>query len=380
VNEAQEKLKHAEATHQERERELRTALEEAERSAKESINSLKTKLKSSRDMATQERNTRVKLEAMLLRSRKHNKKLLQMMMATKEKAKITKHRLAKLKRAHEQAQAELQQELKAGHEAWAKAAEADLALQAAKMELASIKDELEQEIENLQAQLEHQRENNNTILHQNDENSEKLLQLVKESQAELLAAETTINALKNERQPLREAKSALEEEIAQLKKDSLAREAELITELESSRQEKASLNQELAAANERIKESGSLENLRQALQQAKIETASLKQELAGSRETQREEQLQRGKRSDEEISKPRRNLLAAVAKAKITQKHLANKSMPLNPGTKPKKSPSKRLLRIGAPLRKKALLKQERNKLNKEHGKIRRPPPQPEQR
>lgn len=270
----------------------------------------KSRAESIRVKAIRQRNKRRKLETMLEEEQNRSEQLKHLMKTTEERAEIANNRCTEAERNQQELIAELEKEIKAAQEAFEKSSEAEVALQMAKLNHATIIGEREQEIDQLTAQLEHQEESRTAILSKHSEEKAQLQQSLNESQTSLMVAETTIRTLKRDRQSIREAKSEADDQLAQLKTDSQKKEAELIATLESSRQEAASLRQELADTKKLIANPEEVEHLHQTLQQTVEEKAALKQEVARLRKVQPEERP-RDAKMDTEETKLRWALLAA---------------------------------------------------------------------
>jgi chromosome segregation ATPase len=284
------------------------------------VKRLNSRLESISAKAIRQRKKRLKLEVMLAREQKTSEQLKQLMKSTENKSEIANNRLAKLERSQQELQTELQKEIEASQEAWGKASESDIALQTAKLEYASLKKELEQEIDNLRAQLEHQEESLGTIQSEHSVENERLQESLDEYQTELRMAQTTIRALKGDRERIREAKFEADEQLTQVEAKYRKEQAELIAARESNRQEVASLRQELADIKRLSDNPEAVEHLRQTLHQVEDEKAALKQQIAGLREVQLEMERQRDRDRDAEMASLRGALIVAEGKRKKAEK------------------------------------------------------------
>jgi chromosome segregation ATPase len=276
------------------ETEIQQAGEEKSRLSK-LVGHYKRQAESIRIKAIRQRNKRRKLEATLAEEQNRYEQLNHLIKTTEKRAEIANNRCTEAERSQQELMAELEKEIKAAQEALEKSSEAEVALQMAKLNHATIIGEREQEIDKLTAQLEHQEESRKAILNQHSEEKAQLQQSLNETKASLMVAENTIGTLKRDRQLIRETKSEADQQLTQLKAESQKKEAEFIAALESSHQEAASLRQELADTKRLITNPEEVEHLHQTLHQAVEEKAALQREVA------RLQKVQTEKRQPDEI-------------------------------------------------------------------------------
>ncbi len=238
----------------------------------------KSQAESIRVKAIRQLKKRQKLEATLAEEQKSSEQLKHLMKTTAEKAEIANNRCTEAERIQQELITELEKEIKAAQEALEKSSETEVALQMAKLNHATILDEREQEIDKLTAQLEHHEESRKAILSKHSEEKAQLQKTLEENQTSLMVAENTIRTIKRDRESIRETKSETDKQLSQLKAESQKKEAELIAAFESSQQQTASLQQELANTKKLITKPDEAEHLRQTLQQTVDENAALKRE------------------------------------------------------------------------------------------------------
>ncbi len=278
------------------------------------VNSLSRQVESIRIKAIRQRKKRLKLEEMLTQQLEASEQLKQAVQSAEEKAEVAGKRVAELEQSQQDLQRELRKEIKASQEAWKKASESDVALQVAKLELASLKDEWGQEIDNLQARLEHMEETRTSAQSRHCEEKKHLQESLEESQTALKVAQVTIRTLKSDRQSIHDANAALEERFVQLESEAHKEQAKLLTALESSQEEIATLRQKMAEMNALIENPQQVEHLRQELERANDEKAALAQRVAGLREMHLEMERHQGRGRDAEMANLRSALTAAEEK------------------------------------------------------------------
>jgi hypothetical protein len=205
---------------------------------------------------------------------------LQNLLKTKEKdAVILKESLTKAEHDLMEQSAELQQLTDDYQLAWRKSSDSELALQMAKLEISSVKHELEHDNANLRAQLEQIEEARKLLSSRHAEEMERLRRSLQEQHAAQIRTLASVDTLKNERQVLLEEKSDLEKQLEQLKKDSNAQMIALNTAIKSDRDEIILLRHKLVAANTNTEEFVEFQKQRQLLQLAKEEIEKLHFEL-----------------------------------------------------------------------------------------------------
>jgi prefoldin subunit 5 len=302
-------------------------------------------------------------ETQLEQERKTSKKLKNLLKTTEKALNDSEKRISDVERTHQALLSEFQQELKSNEDAWAKAAESDVAAQMAKQELTSLRDELEQEIINLRAQLEHQQETIDATLRRHSEETELLKEAISEFQEKAKTADTTISFLKKNQENLNRNNAQLEDQLDKLEKESLTKQAELTTRIESEREEKETFRQQL----ELVK--NQKENPR-ALQRAREENMFLKRKIKGMRDTQLEMDRQLDVNLDDETRKLREELRATQAKLKNAEK-LAEEGNKLSRENQIHESAIDMLTEdMNALSKEKESLKEERDRLIKELSDI----------
>ncbi len=284
------------------------------------VDSLNKQVESIRVKAIRQRKKRIRLETMLVQEQKASEQLKQLMQTTEEKAELAHIRLTEAERNQQEMHSELEKEIKSSQEALERASESEVALQVAKLELASLKDELGQEVDCLRAQLEHLEETRATIQSRHVEEKNRLEQSLEQSETALKVAQVTIRTLKNDRQSIRDANSELSDRFTQLEAEYQQKQMELINALETNRREVAALRQELEDINELGGNTEAVKHLRQELQRANDEKAELKRKIAGLRVVQLEMERHRGSDRDAEVTELHAALIAAEEKRKRAEK------------------------------------------------------------
>jgi chromosome segregation ATPase len=271
-----------------------------------------------------------------LLERKHRiAKRLQHLLKTSEKnTVIIKQRLAKAEQAQQEQHDEFQQLIEDHQLAWKKSSESDIAMQMAKLELASLKSELEQDNANLRAQLEQLEESGALLRSSHAMEIERLQHSLAEHQAAQNRAYTSIRTLKSEQQLLRETKSALERQLAQLKKDSNAQQLALAATIKSGREEIALIRQKLVATNTHKTDSVELEKQRQALQQAEDEKVSLQLKLDELRQVQLELEKQLSKDKRTNMRRSHSGTVSDVKPSRARRSHESAVSLRRRPSSK----------------------------------------------
>jgi chromosome segregation ATPase len=163
---------------------------------------------------------------------------------------------------------------------------------------------------------------------------ERLQHSLAEHQAAQNRAYTSIRTLKSEQQLLRETKSALERQLAQLKKDSNAQQLALAATIKSGREEIALIRQKLVATNTHKTDSVELEKQRQALQQAEDEKVSLQLKLDELRQVQLELEKQLSKDKRTNMRRSHSGTVSDVKPSRARRSHESAVSLRRRPSSK----------------------------------------------
>ncbi len=278
----------------------------------------KGQIKSIRSKAIRQHKKRLQAEAMLAQERENAEHLKSLIQSTKEQLEIANIHIKEYEQEQKDLEDDLQKKTKTAHEAWDKATQSDIALDTAKLEFSALKVDMKREIDHLQAQLVLHDEQRAAIQKSHDTETAQLRKSLDDHKTTLISAETTIRALKSDRQSVRDDKFLADKKIAELEKSSLEVKTNLTRSLESSQQDVFSLQQELADIKKQMIDPVQAEHLRQALQKAKDEITQFKRKIAGLSEVLLEMERRQDRDQDTEITKLLNALIEKERKLQIS--------------------------------------------------------------
>jgi hypothetical protein len=296
-------------------------LDEVRQQAQADSEALQDQLKAIHVELCKQQDKRAEQKTLLEQERNTSNELRELVKRTENALNESEKRFTDAKHTYQKTLSELQHKLESNKDARAKLTQSEAEAQKAMQDLSSLRAEMEQKITNLHAQLEHQQKSSEETIRSHEEKNAKLQQTLSEIQEREKRADSTIRLLKKDRESDSGSKVQLEDQLARLKMESQAKQADLVASVESERQEKESLRQQLELVN-------TLDGDSNALARAKEENMLLKRKIKGMREVQLNMESQLIVDGSEETRKLHDELRATQAKLKNATK-LANQSKDL---------------------------------------------------